>query len=34
MDLCRPIPFQQNDVPSVASLVSNVVRRRAEAQSD
>ena len=34
MDLCRPIPFQENDVPSVASLVSNVVRRRAEAQSD
>jgi uncharacterized membrane protein YcjF (UPF0283 family) len=30
MDLCRPIPFQENDVPSVASLVSNVVRRRAD----
>ena len=34
MDLCRPIPFQENDVPSVASLVGNVVRRRAEPQPD
>jgi putative membrane protein len=34
MDLCRPIPFQENDVPSVASLVGNVVRRRAESQAD
>src|SRR5712675_2751059 len=34
MELCRPIPFQESDVPSVASLVGNVVRRRSEAQSD
>jgi uncharacterized membrane protein YcjF (UPF0283 family) len=34
MDLCRPIPFQESDVPSVGSLVGNVVRRRSEAQSD
>jgi putative membrane protein len=27
MDLCRPIPFQENEVPSVASLVGNVLRR-------
>ena len=31
MDLCRPIPFQENEVPSVASLVANVVRRRPDA---
>jgi putative membrane protein len=30
MDLCRPIPFQERDVPSVASLVANVVKRRSE----
>jgi uncharacterized membrane protein YcjF (UPF0283 family) len=30
MDLCRPIPFREEDVPSVASLVSNVLRRRSE----
>ena len=30
MDLCRPIPFQEDDVPSVASLVGNVFRKRAE----
>ena len=34
MDLCRPIPFQENDVPSVASLVGNVVRRRSEVRSE
>jgi putative membrane protein len=27
MDLCRPIPFAQDDLPSVASLVGNVLRR-------
>jgi putative membrane protein len=32
MDLCRPVPFQQEDVPSVASLVGNVLRRRTEPQ--
>jgi putative membrane protein len=30
MDLCRPIPFRDDDVPSVASLVANVVKRRSE----
>jgi putative membrane protein len=30
MDLCRPIPFRADDVPSVGSLVSNVLKRRAE----
>jgi len=30
MELCRPIPFRDDDVPSVASLVGNVVRRRPE----
>jgi putative membrane protein len=29
MDLCRPIPFQEDDVPSVASLVGNALRKRA-----
>lgn len=33
MDLCRPIPFRDNEAPSVTSLVSNVLRRRAEFQS-
>ena len=33
MDLCRPIPFQPDDVPSVSSLVGNVIRRRAEPQA-
>lgn len=33
MDLCRPIPFQPDDVPSVTSLVGNVIRRRAEPQA-
>jgi putative membrane protein len=30
MDLCRPIPFAPDDVPSVASLVGNVLRRRSD----
>jgi putative membrane protein len=30
MDLCRPIPFQADEIPSVTSLVGNVVRRRSE----
>jgi putative membrane protein len=30
MDLCRPIPFRENEVPSVTSLVGNVLRRRSE----
>jgi putative membrane protein len=33
MDLCRPVPFQENEIPSVTSLVSNVVRRRSEPDS-
>jgi len=32
MDLCRPIPFRENEVPSVTSLVGNVLRRRSESQ--
>src|SRR5262249_24900752 len=31
MDLCRPIPFRDNEVPSVTSLVGNVLRRRSDA---
>jgi len=31
MDLCRPIPFRENEVPSVTSLVGNVLRRRSDA---
>jgi putative membrane protein len=30
MDLCRPIPFREDDVPSVTSLVTNVIKRRPE----
>jgi putative membrane protein len=30
MDLCRPIPFREEDVPSVGSLVSNVLKRRTD----
>jgi len=33
MDLCRPVPFQESEIPSVTSLVSNVVRRRSEPDS-
>jgi putative membrane protein len=32
MDLCRPIAFREDEVPSVASLVSGVIRRRSERQ--
>ena len=32
MDLCRPIPFREDEVPSVSSLVGNVLRRRTECQ--
>jgi uncharacterized membrane protein YcjF (UPF0283 family) len=28
MELCRPIPFRDEDVPSVTSLVAKVARRR------
>ena len=33
MDLCRPIPFREDDVPSVSSLVGNVLKRRTQAQA-
>jgi putative membrane protein len=32
MDLCRPVAFAENEVPSVGSLVSGVLRRRTEGQ--
>ncbi len=32
MDLCRPIPFRENEVPSVTSLVGNAVKRRVDPQ--
>ncbi len=32
MDLCRPVPFREDEVPSVTSMVSNVLRRRTEPQ--
>src|SRR5262249_16506123 len=34
MDLCRPIPFRENEVPSVTSLVGNVLGRRSEPLPD
>ena len=33
MELCRPIPFREGEVPSVTSLVANVLKRRAESQT-
>jgi putative membrane protein len=33
MDLCRPVPFREDDVPSVSSLVGNVLKRRPESQT-
>jgi putative membrane protein len=32
MDLCRPVPFRADDVPSVSSLVGNVLRQRSDSQ--
>jgi putative membrane protein len=32
MDLCRPVAFAENEVPSVGSLVSNVLTRRGNSQ--
>jgi putative membrane protein len=32
MDLCRPIPFRDDEAPSVTSLVANVLRRRSESR--
>jgi putative membrane protein len=33
MDLCRPIPFRPDEVPSIGSLVGNAARRRAESSN-
>jgi len=33
MDLCRPVPFRDDEAPSVTSLVANVLRRRSESRS-
>lgn len=30
MDLCRPVPFRDDDVPSITSLVGNAIKRRSE----
>jgi uncharacterized membrane protein YcjF (UPF0283 family) len=30
MDLCRPIPFGKDDVPSITSLVGNAIKRRTD----
>ena len=32
MDLCRPLPFRDDQVPSVTSLVGNVLKRKSEAR--
>jgi putative membrane protein len=32
MDLCRPIAFAENEIPSIGSLVGGVVRRRSQSQ--
>ena len=29
MDMCRPIPFREDEVPKITSLVTNVIRQRA-----
>ena len=34
MELCRPIPFRDDEAPSVTSLVANVLRRRSEGRPD
>jgi putative membrane protein len=31
MDLCRPVPFRDDDVPSITAMVTNVLRNRTEA---
>jgi putative membrane protein len=33
MDMCRPIPFQQDEVPKISSMVMNVLRQRTETKS-
>ena len=32
MDLCRPLAWEADEVPNVASLVSGVLRRRTDTQ--
>ena len=33
MDLCRPVPFRDDDVPSITAMVTNVIRQRTEPRS-
>ena len=33
MDMCRPIPFQDDEVPKITSMVMNVIRQRNETKS-
>ena len=30
MDMCRPIPFRDDEVPRITSMVTNVIRQRSE----
>ncbi len=30
MDMCRPIPFREDEVPSITAMVTNVIRQRSE----
>jgi putative membrane protein len=30
MDMCRPIPFRDDEVPSISAMVTNVIRQRTE----
>jgi uncharacterized membrane protein YcjF (UPF0283 family) len=30
MDMCRPIPFRDQEVPSITAMVANVIRQRTE----
>jgi putative membrane protein len=30
MDMCRPIPFRDDEVPSISAMVTNVIRQRSE----
>ena len=30
MDMCRPIPFQDDEVPKISAMVMNVIRQRGE----
>ena len=34
MDLCRPVPFRDDEVPSITSLVGNVLRQRPDASAE